>query len=173
MSRLFVVSVLGCATSLLVTGCAAQLDKQVDDSMTRLPTGVMANGLSVHDRAYGAQDHVSQQGKQLQRTQLVRYEQSPWVGGIQTVAKTEDKLPAVFNENFALDFGEQRVPLGVVAARLTKMTGIPVRVRAEEASAGKASTPPTTPPRVALPTPLPDGHPNSPVYGHLKLPHLN
>lgn len=24
-----------------------------------------------------------------------------------------------------------------------------------------------------LPDALPDGHPNSPAYGHLKLPHLN
>lgn len=154
MSRLFVVSVIGCAASVMVSGCAAQLDKQVDDSMTRLPMGVMSSGLSPHDRAYGSQDQVSQQGRQLQRTQLVRYEQSPWVGGIQTVAKTEDKLPAVFNENFTLDFGEQRVPLGVVAARLTKLTNIPVRVRSEETAAGKASAPPTTPPRVALPTPI-------------------
>lgn len=159
MSRRFAFSFLGLAALVVTSGCATQLDKQIDGSMTKLPAGVMPSGLPTHDRTFGSQDQVSNRGAQLQRNNLVRYVQSPWVGGIQTVARTEDKLPAVFNENFTLDFGDQRVSLGVVAARLTKMTNIPVRVRSEESAstAGRASsaTQSVAARQAILPTPIP------------------
>lgn len=157
MSRRFAFSFLGLAALVVTSGCATQLDKQIDGSMTKLPAGVMPSGLPAHDRSFGSQDQVSNRGAQLQRNNLVRYVQSPWVGGIQTVARMEDKLPAVFNENFTLDFGDQRVSLGVVAARLTKVTNIPVRVRSEESSSNVSRPAPgaSLPVRTALPTPLP------------------
>lgn len=153
MSPRFALSIFGCAVAAISTGCATQLDKQVDAAMTQMPAATMPSGLQAHDRSFGSQSHVQSRGAQLQRTtQLVRHVQVPWVGGIQTVARTEDKLPAVFNENFVLDFGESRVPLGAVVARLTKLTNIPVRVRAEESAPGKAPAAQTT--RAVLPLPI-------------------
>lgn len=153
MTPRYAFSILGFAAAALASGCAAPLNQQVDAAMTQMPANAMASGLSANDHSYGSQGYVQGRGERLQRTaQLVRHVQVPWIGGIQTVARTEDKLPAVFDENFVLDFGESRVPLGVVAARLTKLTNIPVRVRAEEAPAGKAVA--SQPVRAVLPMPI-------------------
>src|SRR6218665_370671 len=86
--------------------------------MAGIPTQALPAAMAAHERAYGAPAHVAERGGQLQRSrQLVRFVQSPWVGGIQTVARTERRLPAIFDENFVLDFGESQVPISVVAAR--------------------------------------------------------
>lgn len=157
MSSRFALSMLGCAALVAMTGCATKLDRQVDASLTKMPAGVMTDGLNAHDRSYGSKAHVDQRAVQLQRPQLVRFSQAPWVGGIQTVARTEDKLPGVFNENFVLNFGDSKVSLGVVAARLTRLTNIPVRIRSDEPTGpGKAAA--SAAPKSAsapLPTPIP------------------
>lgn len=156
MLHRFSVSLLCVACTLAATGCAMNLDKKIDKAMTQAPTTTVPNHLPLQDRALGSESQVFQRGSQLSRSnqQLVRYVNAPWVGNIQTVARVEDKLPAVFQENYVLDFGESRVSLAVVAARLTKLTNIPVRVRLDDAKgAGAAAAP--TPAKTALPTPLP------------------
>lgn len=151
-------SVVGCAVVALTTGCAANLDQRITTQSQSLPDGAIAASLHSHPATYGATGHVAARGADLQRTQLVRHVSSPWIGGIQSVSKVEDKLPAIFNDNFVLDFGSSKVSLSVVAARLTRLTNIPVRVRLDEGSqngGGRASQGSSAGPRpAALPTPI-------------------
>ena len=151
----FALSTLGCAATVLVCGCSTGLNQQIDRAMTDVPVGATPQPLSASDHSYGSAGRVAGRGAELKRTQLVRHVSSPWIGGIQTVSKTEDKLPGVFNENFVLDFGTDKVSLPVVAARLTRLTNIPVRVRLDskadkDAAGGGAGTARVS----ALPTPL-------------------
>src|SRR6218665_1141617 len=107
----FAPSVLGSAASVfmsvLASGCATDLERRVDCSLAALPPPARPAARPAPARASGAPAHVAERGGQLQPSrQLVRFVQSPWVGGIQTVARTERRLPAIFDENFVLDFGE-------------------------------------------------------------------
>lgn len=158
MQKKIKTSVLGCAVVALTTGCAANLDQRITTQNQNLPDGAIAASLHSHPFTYGATGHVAARGADLQRTQLVRYASSPWIGGIQSVSKIEDKLPAIFNDNFVLDFGTSKVSLSVVAARLTRLTNIPVRVRMDESTqngGGRASQGSSAGPRpAALPTPI-------------------
>jgi len=47
------------------------------------------------------------------------------------VTKRDARLPGIFEQKHVLDFGSDRVSLSTVAARLTKLTGIPVRIRSD------------------------------------------
>lgn len=132
MNNNFKMSVAGCAVLVLTTGCAANLDQRISNQNQTLPNGAIAASLNSNSSTYGAAGHVAARGADLQRGQLVRHMSSPWIGGIQTVSKTEDKLPAIFNDNFVLDFGNSKVSLAVVAARLTRLTNVPVRLRMDE-----------------------------------------
>ena len=125
----FALSAVGCAATFLVCGCSTGLNQQIDRAMTDAPLGTLPQSLNASEQSYGGASRIAGRGAELKRTQLVRHVSSPWIGGIQTVSKTEDKLPGVFSENFVLDFGTDKVSLGVVAARLTRLTNIPVRVR--------------------------------------------
>src|SRR6218665_3672163 len=166
----FAPSVLGSAASVfmsvLASGCATDLERRVDRSMAGIPTQALPAAMAAHERAYGAPAHVAERGGQLQRSrQLVRFVQSPWVGGIQTVARTERRLPAIFDENFVLDFGESHVPISVVAARLARLTNLPVRVPIDDGGKGASGAAGATTVKAVLPTPLPTPITGLPMAG--------
>ncbi|MBX9936127.1 MAG: hypothetical protein K2Y10_06000, partial [Burkholderiaceae bacterium] len=147
------LSAMGCAVVVLASaGCASGLDQRVTYAQG-VPDGAVSAPLGSHANSYGATGHIAARAGELQRPQLVRQVSSPWIGGIQTVARTEDKLPAIFNENFVLDFGTSKVSLPVVAARLTKLTNIPVRLRMDKKEEG--GSPSTGAVRASsIPTPI-------------------
>ena len=133
------LSAMSCAVVVLASsGCASNLDQRITYAQG-VPDGAASAPLGSHANSYGATGHVAARAGELQRTQLVRHASSPWIGGIQTVARTEDKLPAIFHENFVLDFGTSKVSLPVVVARLTKLTNIPVRLRMDKKEEGAGS----------------------------------
>lgn len=150
----------------IISGCSMPVIDQVDKVNQSTPASASPTKLRVDSKTYGSPAHVETVGGKARRSNLVRVSSSPWLGGIQSVPRTEDRLPAVFNEKFALDFGKERVSLDVVAGRLTRLTNIPVRIRSDVFGAA----PPTqvievaTSEQVALPgagplpsTPLPGG----------------
>lgn len=148
---------MGVALCVITSGCAMNLDKKIDQAIVRseTPITILPQGLPIHEQIYGSNTHVNHRGAELSRNQqLVRYIDAPWIGGIQTVARTEDRLPAIFNEKFVLDFGNSRTSLSVVAARLTKLTNIPVRVRNDDASSGKGGAAATVS-AASIPKPIP------------------
>lgn len=149
------ISILYGVVTLMASGCAINLDKKIDSEMSGAPTQLSNQRLDAQNANY-SDGRVTHRGNQISRNngQLVRFVNAPWIGGIQTVSRTEDKLPAVFYENYVLDFGESRVSLGTVAARLTKLTNIPVRVRDETVKNAPAAAPQTGG-VIALPSPIP------------------
>lgn len=148
------LSAMSCAVVVLASsGCASSLDQRITYAQG-VPAGAASAPLGSHANSYGATGHVAARAGELQRTQLVRHASSPWIGGIQTVARTEDKLPAIFNENFVLDFGTSKVSLPVVVARLTKLTNIPVRLRMDKKEESGSSGAGSAMRASSLPTPI-------------------
>lgn len=58
---------------------------------------------------------------------------SPWVGRRTLAVQNDATLPPIFGESFAFHFDDRaeggRVPIALVAERLARMTGVPVRVK--------------------------------------------
>jgi type IVB pilus formation R64 PilN family outer membrane protein len=91
----------------------------------QINTGIPAAG------AKGTAADLEKRIDAIKNLAVVRRASSPWLGGQYVPATKEDVLPAIFNEPYTLEFGEGKVSLAVVAARLTKITGVPVRVRSD------------------------------------------
>lgn len=147
------------ATLLLAlgaTGCTStRLAQTIDEAHANAPIEHIVPPLKAQGVKGSAAD-LGARAEKAKAPQVVRFANSPWIGGAFVPTTKEDALPALFNESYVLDFGDARVPLAVLATRLTKITGIPVRVRSDVyASTLNNSARATTTPSAALPTGVP------------------
>lgn len=125
MNKLVAISVV-CALGL--SGCATDLSQRVTQVIDNTPTQGLATGLA-DSKLKGTNQEIKDRGDRLRGMAVVRVANTPWIGGTLVPTTKEDALPALFSEKYAFDFGEGMVPIGVMASRLTKMTGVPVRIR--------------------------------------------
>ena len=128
-------ALLPVVVSVLVGCSSPALQREIDNHMAVAPSGQLVPNLPAEGVKGSAQDILVRAAK-AQDTQVVRRARLPWIGGSMVPVTQVDGLPALFNENYTLDFGEGRVSLNVVAARLTKMTNVPVRVRVDPPAPG-------------------------------------
>ena len=123
-----------------LAGCtSATLQAQVDSQHGTAPSQHLNAGLADASSIKGAAADVAARAAKAQQVALVRTASQPWIGGRFSPATKVDGLPALFDESYMLDFGEGRVTLPVLATRLTKITGVPVRVRSDLAAGAVAS----------------------------------
>ena len=93
---------------------------------------------------------------------VLRRASRPWIGATAVAFATNDKLPSVFTEPVRLAFDDQatggKVSLAKVADRVTKLTGVPVRVKSDvyRAEVSAAAVPATAQP-AGVPLPSLDG----------------
>ena len=142
-------STLLVATMMAVSGCSTTIAEKSKATFDGVPTAQLVDSLKADPIRGSAQD-IKDSGAAF-KMPVVRFSTSPWIGGSMVPTTKEDALPAMFNEPYSFDFGEGRVSLGTVATRLTKMTGVPVRIRADVYS-GRQPT--MVAPTQAMPTPL-------------------
>jgi type IVB pilus formation R64 PilN family outer membrane protein len=129
-------STLILAAVMAVSGCTTTIGQKSKATFEEAPTNQLVDTLRVEAMKGSAQD-IKERGAAY-KLPVVRYASSPWIGGAMVPTTKEDTLPAMFNEPYHFDFGDGRVSLGAVAARLTKMTGVPVRIRADVYTARQA-----------------------------------
>lgn len=130
------------ASGLLMAGCTSQrIVQQMESINAKVPTHATPENLPNDVGSTGAPKQVEARGQQLKSTTLVHHSSAPWVGSSRTVPRTEDRLPAAFDQIQYFNFGN--VPIREVASRLYKLTGIPVRISSDVLiSGGMGSTPP-------------------------------
>ena len=125
----FALSVTSAAAVMLLSGCASpEMNRKIEQAQSKVPMAAIPGHLQAGAQTLGAPDAVAQRGVQFHSDSLVRSSSAPWVGGLRSVPRTEDRLPAVFNEKYQFSFAD-RSALPTVAERLTRMTGVPVRIR--------------------------------------------
>jgi type IVB pilus formation R64 PilN family outer membrane protein len=133
-----------------LAGCATQLDRDVVQAVSRNPDHLQAKGLVKPGTDPAGSPAAVQTRAEQFKGPLVRKSGSPWLGGA-VVTKRDARLPAVFDQKHVLDFGSERVSLSTVAARLTKLTSIPVRIRSDVYEVSADATAPSTRPDQGLP----------------------
>lgn len=159
-------ALVGCSTTTQVREA-----NQASMAQKRLISEATHNGL-LGDTAgapRGTAAHVEALAAQQRSRPVMRVATHPWIGGRMVPATNEDKLPLVFREPVELSFADMsaRVSIEQVAARLTKLTGVPVRVQPDvfRPVPGPEGAPPPVllPPSAALSRvpggPLPAGMP--------------
>lgn len=160
------------AVAALCAGCAnAPLAEQVQRDTAAAATAAARHipksltNASDEGNLRGSAAFADKQAAAQSNRAVLRVARAPWIGGRMVPATNDDKLPQVFREPFDLNFsdGAARVSIDQVAARLTKLTGVAVRVQPDvfkvpgsEAGATPLAAPPSL---VRLPAggPLPPG----------------
>ncbi len=141
------------AAALAVAGCSsAPMQESLARAQREAPTAALPPALLTTPDTRGTAASVDLRAAERRDTVVVRRSASPWIGGSMVPSTNEDALPGVFSNPFNLDFGSGRVSLAVLAARLTKITGVPVRLRPDVYQARSASAAPVVPLPVAMPT---------------------
>jgi type IVB pilus formation R64 PilN family outer membrane protein len=143
------------AIMMALSGCSTGLAQKTKTTFDETPASHLVGSLDGQGLKGTAQD-IKERAAAF-HLPVVRTASAPWIGGTMVPTTKEDALPALFNENYTFDFGDGRVSLGTVASRLTKMTAVPVRIRADVYSTrpGLAVAPQAqTPPAPANITPI-------------------
>lgn len=169
-------SAVPCAlvSALLLSGCVSpavtqQVRGHVDSSLDA--TRALNRSLRVEESTPGHQAATNAAAVRQLNPIVARRASRPWIGSEMIEISSEDSLPAVFDEAFTISFDDKstagKVTLAVWAERMTRITGVPFRIKQdvyEPAASAGAATPaaPGQPPRqgatavagVSLPAPL-------------------
>lgn len=140
---------------ILFAGCTSpQLESRISAKTLEVPVQVMPADLAKGRVALDGKD-IEERALKQQKPSLVSHSKAPWIGGSLVPTTRVDELPAIFQQSYALDFGEGRASIAVVAARLTKITGVPVRVSPDvfEARITTSAQPVATTSPLPIPSP--------------------
>lgn len=104
----------------------------------------------------GTASRAAQQAQTVTHRPVAMRATSPWVGKRTIAVQSDAALPAIFGESFAFHFDDRapggRVGIAQVAERLSRMTGVPVRVKPDVYSGAGATAPAAV--SAAMPTPF-------------------
>lgn len=88
----------------------------------------------------GTQADAQNRAQRQQAMPVLRQSSRSWVGATLVPVNAEDRLPSLFSERYALRFADpvRQVDLATVAARLSQLVGVPVRIQPDVYSAPDA-----------------------------------
>lgn len=121
------VIISGCANNRINSETASIKAQTAPTLNTALPQ----KGLSVTPSTVGTASYSDARVAEIQNLPVARRAAGAWYGQRTIPVLSDAVLPQVFKENYSINFdGERsgRVSLALVAERLTRMTGVPVRV---------------------------------------------
>ena len=109
--------------------------------------------------APGSQVDADRRAAEQAARPVLRRARSPWVGSVSVPMGSGERLPSIFTEPVKLNFDDAatggKVSLRTMADRITAVTGVPVRLKADVFPSGESSSRPVPPPAVPLPQSLP------------------
>ena len=96
--------------------------------------------------APGSQADADRRAAEQAARPVLRRARSPWVGSVSVPMGSGEHLPSIFTEPVKLNFDDAasggKVSLRTMADRITAVTGVPVRLKADVFAAGEASARP-------------------------------
>lgn len=157
----------GCSAPM-AAGQMALVEASVQDAVSLGAAGLPLSSVA------GSAAQAQRQAQAQRHPTVARRASRPWVGSRFVSVQSDEQLPPIFNERFNFNFDDRstagRVPIEIVAERISRMTQVPVRLSADvraRISVPAAGTPAATGAAglPALPTragPLPPGGPRVP-----------
>lgn len=162
------LSLLALVAAALVAGCASpSLTEKVEAQFKRgEAAGALVSKPNLTDQVTpqttGTASRADQLAAQQRAMPTLRRSNAAWIGSRQVPVSQDEFLPEVFKEPRTLNFADAgaTVPIAVVAARLTRLTGVPVRVAPDVyqvpgSRSGQASSSPVAQPLSAIPAGIP------------------
>jgi type IVB pilus formation R64 PilN family outer membrane protein len=150
LARLVAASVIA-----LLTGCAepgVTEHVQADHALGVTGTSSLHADRTLAEQGRGApgsQVDADRRAAEQAAKPVLRRARSPWVGSISVPMGSGERLPSIFTEPIKLNFDDAasggKVSLRTMADRITAVTGVPVRLKADVFVAGDTSSRPAAP----------------------------
>ena len=116
--------------------------------------------------APGSQVEADRRAAEQAAKPVLRRARTPWVGSVSVPMGSGERLPSIFTEPVKLNFDDAatggKVSLRTMADRITAVTGVPVRLKADVFALGEATARPAAP-QVAPLTPTTSALPTLPA----------
>lgn len=132
LSAVAVAALAGCSTGPKLAGLIEGQYKMTNERAAALAS----EGPAVAEQAgmfiKGGQAAANQAALVQANMPVARRASAPFIGSMMVPATNEDRLPSIFREPFNLNFGDgsgDRVTLTTAMARLSKLSGVPIRVQ--------------------------------------------
>jgi type IVB pilus formation R64 PilN family outer membrane protein len=181
-SNRFLLSAVSVATGLTMVGCASTsgvTERASADVGKKAPIALAASAPLLGEidgkprdlsQVRGSSQHIEAIAKLQQdggQANVARSATRPFYGARTITIQDDEVLPPVFARQMTLNFDDVaargRVSISVVAERLSRLTGVPVRVK-QDVFAGASSIPSAASTPVAqTPVPLPSGATGGPL----------
>ncbi len=120
-------------SAILLSSCATteaeRTSRDANSSAQQIARSVRSE-LPKSPNIRGSQQHSDQLSIEQKNGDLLRRSSATWVGSGMIPVNSDDRLPDIFRQTYVMNFGgtASGVPLNQVAARLTELSGLPVRV---------------------------------------------
>lgn len=134
-----VLFITGCASGRISSGTET-LKQQTDPVIKK---SIAQKGLVVTPTTVGTATYADARATELQNQPVAKRATGAWYGQRTVPVLSDAVLPQIFKENFTIDFDGYRggrVPIAVVAERLSRMSGVPVRVKQDVYASKNGST---------------------------------
>jgi type IVB pilus formation R64 PilN family outer membrane protein len=130
-------ALLACLGPVVFAGCAdvggrlATENALVRDQVSAVNRGTRQAPLSVTASTLGSPGDSDMRAAYAQNRPVARRASRPWIGARMIAVQNDEVLPPIFTESKKFDFDDKggRVTIAVIAERLSRMSGVPVRVK--------------------------------------------
>ena len=143
------------AAIALLTGCAepgVTEHVQADHALGATGTSSLHADRTLAEQGHGApgsQVDADRRAAEQAAKPVLRRARSPWVGSVSVPMGSGERLPSIFTEPVKLNFDDAatggKVSLRTMADRITAVTGVPVRLKADVFVAGDTPSRPAAP----------------------------
>ena len=110
------------------------------DQTSAVNVGTRGEPIGVDSSMIGTPGYADAKSAEARRPTVARHATRAWIGARMTAVQSDEVLPPIFSERFSLNFDDRatngRVPIGVIAERITRLTNVPVRVKQDVYGAG-------------------------------------
>lgn len=136
------ITLLGLAGAAC-TGPQIQAEVQAQNESGLSKVAKVNSTLPTDGSFRGGRQYADEQAQQQQNAKVLKRATKSWIGGTFVHVNDDDKLPAIFHETYKMNFADKGRPvdLNTVAARLTQMVGMPVRIQQDVFTVPTAAEP--------------------------------
>lgn len=131
---------LSCVGLAVIAGCAAsgQVFKEgavVREQASAVNRGTRQEPMAFGDGSQGSPAYSDARAAYAKNMPVARRATRAWIGARMMAVQSDEVLPPIFSESFRMNFDDRanggRVSIAVIAERLSRMTNVPVRVKAD------------------------------------------
>lgn len=155
--KTMIFKLIALAAISALAGCVSMVEEKIVAESEKT-AAILKNSVSPLQVTNAAGNAVAADARSAQQRQpwVARRATKPWYGAQSVQVQSDEQLPPIFQETYTFSFDDRArngiVPLDVVVERISKLTNIPIRIKADVYTAPQTPKPPSQPSGAGGPT---------------------